>query len=224
MILNETAMSQFQSRAVRNAIATILFVVIIPASARAAVVFSNLGPSDSYGINFYAVHDRGPQDVAMPFTVGAGPDYTFTSLEMALLNLNANPSLLSVHLMTDAGGLPGAIIESMSLAVTPGSSLVTGVSALTPTLTAGTTYWIATDAGPGFNGGWHWTSPPVSGTGAFSDDHTATWTQFSDVSAAFRVNGDPITPAVPEPGSMSLFGCGLLIFMGYRVMRRNRHI
>lgn len=107
----------------------------------------------------------------MPFTV-AGTNFTFTSLEMALSNVRDDPLTvqLTVQLMTDAAGLPGAIIEAMSLVVPigPPASLVSRVSVPMPTLTAGTTYWIATNAGGLFAGGWDLTSPMVTGTPAFS--------------------------------------------------------
>lgn len=190
----------------------------LPSPARADTIYSNLGPGDSFdgGIG-WTVSASQPQDPAMPFTV-PGIDYQFTSVELALFG---SPPSLDILLMTDAGG-PGAVIETITIAVPGVSTLVTATSVLLPTLTAGTTYWIATDASGGFEGGWNWTSPQVFGNTAFSFNQGATWNVFpGQVESAYRVSGNPVA-AIPEPATIVLAGLGGLCLLGRQLRRRVR--
>jgi hypothetical protein len=178
-------------------------------SARADVVFSNLGPDDSWDHgNAYVL--RGPfgsgsspsGGKAMPFT----PDFTavFTSVELPLgVMLIPGTNYFIVELRADNDGLPGDVIESFAFedvpyVFSPDQTLSVGISELNPVLEEGTTYWLA--AFPGeldTSGGWNWTSPLQTGTWAASSDDGATWelNPFGRPEiSAFRINGDPTGP------------------------------
>ena len=71
-------------------------------------------------------------------------------------------SAIDVRLAADAGGVPGAVIETIAVTVPDGATLVTATWAATPLLTAGTTYWIEAVAVADFLGGWHFASPAVN--------------------------------------------------------------
>jgi hypothetical protein len=70
--------------------------------------------------------------------------------------LDEQPSEVYVMLMTDEGGLPGAILESFSFEGPFSSSgqVLTGVSALPPLLDPNTYYWVAATASEDGRVGW----------------------------------------------------------------------
>jgi len=173
------------------------------APVRADVVFSNLGPGDSFGPGFLSV--RGPsaaggeRNIAQRFTVTGG-DFIFTSAELALRSFTA-PSPLTIRLMEDAGGLPGATLETMQVTVPAGASLVTAASATNPLLLNGQTYWIGTDAGTDagdhFQRAWHLNNQGQSGNSAANSG--GPWFPIvGSPDAAYRVSGDPVTAGAPE--------------------------
>lgn len=203
------------------ALSAALAFAAAPAATNAAVVFSNFGAGDSFDTSGWVVSNVVggiQQDVAMPFTV-TGSSYMLTSLEMALNSSSGGTSSLVVQIMADAAGLPGAVIESLTLSVPVGTSIVTGLSALHPTLVAGTTYWLATDAPVGFDGSWQLTSPPIIGSTAFMFQNDGIWVGFPDFeTSAFRINGETGF-AVPEPGSIAL---AALALVGMLVVARTK--
>jgi len=192
---------------------------------RADTIHSNLGPGDSFdliqgwNVTTLASVTGVDQDIAMPFTV-IGTSHTFTSAELAMLHVGGTPSL-DILLTADAGGVPGAVIETMNVTVVGGPALVTATSVLNPTLVAGTTYWIATVAGGDHSSEWMFAGSPVGGnhifgTPGFSYDGGASWSTLPQEEAAFRVNGN----VVPEPASQTLLGLGSLGLLGYGWRRK----
>jgi hypothetical protein len=207
------------SMAVMVAIA--LYAVPLPAD----IIHSNLGPGDSFdtsgGWNVSTLDSANhvDQDIAMPFTV-IGTNHTFTSAELAMkLWLGGTPSL-DILLTADAGGVPGAVIETMSVTVGNDPALVTATSVLNPTLVAGTTYWIATLAGGDHSSLWMLAGSPGGnnpmGTVGFSYDRGESWSTSIGEEAAFRVNGN----VVPEPASLTLLGLGFLGLLGHGWRRK----
>jgi hypothetical protein len=187
-------------------VVTAILVALLSGEARAAVIFSNLGPGDSFNSNtgwgVHGIDELNFQDVAIPFTVSGG-DWRFTSVEVAL---DGSSLPLDFLLMTDAGGIPGAVIETLTLPFSGYDTLTTGSSLLMPTLHSGTTYWIATDTHLGSFDVWLLTDPEVVDPIAFSFDLGTTWTARTDVQRALRVHGDLLS--VPEPSGWLLLGGG----------------
>jgi hypothetical protein len=189
-------------------------VALHAVSLQADTIHSNLGPGDGFdlsqgwNVTTLASVTGVDQDIAMPFTV-IGVDHTFTSAELAMLYLGGTSSL-EIRLAEDAGGVPGAVIETLNVTVVGGPALVTATSVLNPTLVAGTTYWIATIAGGDHSSEWMFAGSPgggnhIFGTPAFSYDGGDSWSTSDQEEAAFRVNGT----VIPEPSTALLLLVGL---------------
>src|SRR5271157_4612032 len=171
---------------------------------RADIIFSDLGPGDSYKGSFGYVVDSSDA-VSTPFT----PTVTsvLSEVELAMGTNFGGGNQVIVQLQNDNAGSPGSIIESYSISVLPtfgGSSsdhLSVAFSSLDPTLTAGTQYWLSVlPAVPSTLVNWNVNSTGYTGL-ALSSDGGATWNfSSSRVEPAFRVDSAP----VPEPSSLVL--------------------
>jgi len=188
---------------------------------RADVIYSNLGPGDSFDTVAYLV--LGPTsnlgvdiDIAAPFMGSAQPT-VLASAEMALGHspLSGNNELL-VQLRSDVGGSPGSVLASSSVAQVPaGPTLVTADFSASPvTLQPGNTYWLVADANDDAFLLWFWNNTGDFGVAERqSDIPGGGWNAFDGVSPAFRINGN----VVPEPSGLiltSLALVGLLLQAG----------
>jgi hypothetical protein len=181
--------------------------------ARADIVYSNLGPGDTYqpAVGWTVAGPSAAiaaQEVAGVFTV-SGADYVLTSLELALWHIEGDRTI-TIHLNENSSGLPGAVIESFLVALSPGPEIVTLTSLLTPLLSNGSTYWITTEAGADDTwAAWNWNDQSALGW-AVSLDGGASWQSVDTTSPAFRVNGTATNVVVPEPASIISAAVGAL--------------
>lgn len=196
--------------------------------ARADVIFSNFGPSQTYEGNSWwivgNVSNNQAEVDAFQFTPTTTA--TLTGADLALAGSNgsngsvATPvSPLTVYIESDSGGMPGTILDTLtqvgSYSTYPTTTVVNfACSGICSTLDAGTTYWIvgvqtvAADSTYWLNSfndaaGWDYDE---------TDSDTGPWTVATAAGndSAFDVTGNAATPAVPEPASMALLGSGLL--------------
>jgi len=208
---------------------------------RADTVFSNFGANQSYqGASWWNVgsstNPTGTQVIAFSFVPTETASVTGATLPLALTppaGTVQTVTPLTVYIEANVAGMPGAILATLtqtgSYSTYPTTSLVdftcTGSCA---TLDAGTTYWIVgqqTDAAN--TTGWFW-SPTDTGTWYFNEADSATgpWSVATagDSYAAFDVTGTvgstTGTPPVPEPGTLTLLGTGMLALAGIAWSRR----
>lgn len=129
-----------------------LSIVCAAQFAHGDVIYSNLGPNDSYFTSGWQFGQG--EDMALPFTP-IGGDYRLTSVEIALYR--PFPGTFDLVLMSDAGGLPDSILDSMIVNVPTSGGLLSISFATNPLLTQGTQYWIASHTEPGgYVGVWNW--------------------------------------------------------------------
>ena len=186
-------------------------ILMLHSAARAAVIFSNLGPGDSYIGNSGLTIDTAPRSVASAFTPTTAA--LFGGVEAAIMrnpNFYAYTGNTDIALAADLGGSPGAIIEDLGvhptqadLGTTNSGSLVAASSSFHPLLAAGTQYWIVVapvDFGPTYYTAAAWT---FNNTGNANPVRTnfqnQGWQDTGTLAPAFRISS-----YVPEPASLAL--------------------
>ena len=131
--------------------------------------------------------------------------------------------VLEVNLFASDGGLPGALLESFT---SPGphalGTLSTFESVLRPQLMAGALYFLEARAVGFANGLWFLRSGDTfPNQPDFRRTGDGPWQVGSRIfdDTAFRVSGEPLAAATPEPASVVLLGTG----MALAAWRRRRH-
>jgi len=200
--------------------------------ATAGVIYSNLGPGESFGAVGYVIGGGFKEVVAAQFI----PAITGESFSDALvaLGLRSGTNDVLVSLETDSGGLPSVILESIDLvgamSTFSSPSVVTATSVLHPALVAGTPYWLVVSAAVAdSDAAWFLKSTGVTTPSshlAFNDTGSLTgpWIDVVDSVPipAFEVDGAAaVTPSVPEPAGLALFGIGAVAMIGCRWRRKH---
>jgi hypothetical protein len=147
-----------------------------------------------------------------------GEAASLSTIETAAWFIFTTPAVLNVSIHNDASGVPGTVLESFLVPLSPIPGLIMVTSATHPELQAGTRYWFtAATSDPvnmaaqlGIN------SIGVTGPEAFRIGSDPWIPSTSTAYAAFRVTGD----SVPEPITSLLVGAGLLAFALFRIRRR----
>lgn len=190
------------------------------------ILFSNLGTNQTYNTtSSYAV--QGPtafgewQYVADEFTPTVSGNLSSLTLP---LSVSSPSNSLTIHLMTDANGIPGQTLESFAWngVSSASGSLATVNSTVQPMLTSGTDYWLALIPTGNNAGNWYWNS--TSSTGIMADNSLGLWSVNPNrVEGAFQLTGTTINALgdpsfTPEPGSFALLAA--LALVGKTVWRR----
>lgn len=191
----------------------------------AGTIYSDFGPHDTFqtGIGYTVSGANSPigQTIESAMSFTSSGNYTLSQIDAAIGYVTGGNSD-TFTLDSNAGGLPGVIMESWTVTGLPafGGSYapVTLMSSGGVMLSAGQTYWIVASAGDPTN--WSaWNENSIGATGNFDQFNNGVWSQFNGTLSAFDVMGT--TSSSPEPASAALIGLGLL-GMGGLIRRKRR--
>lgn len=204
----------------RTIIASGLCALACGGACQADVLFSNFGPNDSYlGNTGWSLANGGPfgahLEDAVSFIVG-GPNHYFTQAEFGI-GLLFGPNILHISLHADGGGVPGAVLETVTVVDGMGP-LGTDPNSYNPPVVAtfsGTTelhaselYWlsVSTDTSTDSWAAWNYNIVGDLGLRAWRQNG-GPWNPFTgDPRGVFRVHGTP----VPGPGAIAMLAFGAL--------------
>ena len=186
------------------ALACLLLSVV--SQADADVLFSSFGPGDTYdtlnGAEIVGPAATEPQALAEQFIPAAS--FYLDSVDLALSSPVSGPDL-RVGVYSDAGGIPGSLLET-----TQANSFTNGIVSTSfagdVLLTGGSSYWLGLFAEGANQLTWHDSLSPGFTSQAFSEDDGVTWLAFSSdpfPGAAYRING-----TLAEPPEIPLIDAG----------------
>ncbi|MGH7938805.1 MAG: choice-of-anchor R domain-containing protein [Bryobacteraceae bacterium] len=207
-------------------LSVILAALLTTVSVKADVLYSTLGPNDEFdAANGYFVDGSNffNQVIASPFTVSSSA--TLGDAMLGLNNFSGSNSPVNVFLESDAGGMPGTILATLTQSgVIPPFNSET-LTMFTPTtsfaLQTGVTYWlVAGETDPTTEQTWDFANGDTKNNIAFNQvgSPTGPWTTFTGTDVAFRID----SAAIPEPSSFMLLGAGLLGVGAIAFARRRR--
>ena len=203
---------------------TAMIAVSLFSAARADIIFNNFGAGDAFGnsgllLQGPAVGTIGDVNQAAAFTIGA-TDVFLTSVQLGINAVEQGPGTgpIDVKLAANAGGLPGATLQSSLVNVNvTGKQVISAAYNGTLQLSANTTYWVVADTEGTFDGGWNFNTTGDTGLTAGQTEGNPWNLHAPDQRFAFRVQGR----LVPEPASILLVACGVIAVV-VCVRRRTR--
>lgn len=146
-------------------------------------------------------------------------DYSINAVEGYLGNERGRTGNIDISVHSDAGNVPGAQLFTAQLTLESGSILDWyGVDSLNWLLSAGT-YWVSFVPDENINGDmWGVAPSPLDEYAAVLERCGFDWCDdgpdvFDSLGIGLRVDATQIN-AVSEPGSMAIFGLGLVLIFG----------
>ncbi|MGA2068389.1 MAG: PEP-CTERM sorting domain-containing protein [Thermoguttaceae bacterium] len=219
---------------VRLFLAVVAFGAILGpvGSSEAGVIYSTLGPGDTYAgnlgleVGYNSSNDWVPACAFTPATT-----VSFEEMDLAVgydVGHGGMENSIVVQLRADNSGAPGSVLEAFTFTNLPvfgsvsSGNLRVGDSVLHPELVAGTQYWVTVLPGAaGASDAWNLSSPTVDGLLTGSSNGGSTWGAAIDgQQAGFRIDGS----AVPEPSTLALLGVGALGLAVYAWRKRRRNV
>jgi hypothetical protein len=201
-------------------------ILLSPTPSRAGILFSNFGPGLTFDLN----QGNAVGNAFDGNTYAEGDTFTspttapLQSVTIALSCVATCPATdpVTVALTFDNGDQPGAVLESFTI---PGTDLgifgqpappIELKSVTTPTLTAGTQYWVTVATTLNDSIAWNLNLTGDSADHAISTDGGATWFSPSgNTPGAFEVDS-----AIPEPASAALLVTGIGLLLVSRKLRQ----
>ncbi|MCA9395282.1 MAG: PEP-CTERM sorting domain-containing protein [Candidatus Omnitrophica bacterium] len=199
-------------------------IILAAAPARASVIFDSFGPGNSYELTDPAFITNPTDGNAFAYAQQFTPvaDAVFSSVDIPIQGNAPLLYLYDLWLAEDDGGVPGNVIESFSAGtITPNGTLnsVTSLnSLLSPTLLAGTPYYVVVAAAADNTVIWQSSELALTDP-VFFRLNAEPWESSQIGTLALRVNGE--MGVVPEPATMLLFASGLT---GAFLRRRNKRL
>ena len=89
-------------------------LLFAPGTAIGATIISTFGPGDSYS-PCCGFGNVAPAQMAYPFTIPSGPNFTFTGAELALSEGIGSTNAVDISLAADASDQPGTLLETFHL-------------------------------------------------------------------------------------------------------------
>lgn len=206
-------------------LSVILAALLTTVSVKADILYSTLGPNDEFdAANGYFVDGSNFNNQVLGSSFTVSSTATLGDAMLGVNNFSGANSPISLFLESDAGGVPGSILATLTQSGTIPPFNSETLTAFTPntnvTLSVGVTYWlVAQMTDPATEQTWDFAYQDNIGNLAFNQvgSITGPWSTFSGTDVAFRIDS-----AVPEPSSFMLLGAGLLGVGALAFARRRR--
>jgi hypothetical protein len=185
-----------------------ILIAVLAGSAHGTVLYSTFGLADEYDQSSgWTVGMESFNQAAAVFIPSRNA--TLDSIRVATFYVEG-PNNFNVHIAPDAGGVPGAPLESFTglsfaAAFSGPANILTLNSALNPALSAGTLYWVVmnTPDAPDAWGAWNVSNQGANGVYTNDIDLGFAWAfDAGDASPAIEVNGTTSPADTPEPGTL----------------------